>query len=179
MEGCHRLERRRRPPAGRARAGAVAALAVALAVALALLGGAPAARAQGMFAGWELGALDVVVPTLGAQFGVTVAPHLLARVTVDDFGFVFFQIGADALYSSAPPRGAVSWYAGGGPQVYASPVGVPGAFAAVAAFGVHLTGGLNVPTGPSTAAYVELQPATDLGFHGIIVGIRTGVDYAF
>lgn len=165
-----------RPPAGRARPAVATALLVC---ALALGLGTPHARAQGMFAGWELGALDVVVPTLGGQFGVAVAPHLLARVTVDDFAFVFFQIGADALYSSAPPQGAVSWYLGGGPQVYASPVGVPGAFGAVAAFGLHLTAGLNVPTAPRTAAFVELQPATDLGFHGILVGIRAGVNYGF
>ena len=170
------MPRSHRPPAVPARR---TSAIIPLALAIALIVGTPSARAQGMFAGWELGVLDVVVPTLGAQFGVTVAPHVLARVTVDDFAFVFFQIGADALYSSAPPRRAVSWYVGGGPQAYATPFGLPGAFGPVAAFGLHLTAGLNIPTGPTTTAYVELQPATDLGFHGIIVGLRAGVDYGF
>ncbi len=164
------------PSAGPTRAAITVAV---ICLAFALIAGSPSARAQGLFAGWELGALDVVVPTLGGQFGVTVAPHAVARLTVDDFAFVFFQIGTDVLYDSAPPRGAISWYVGGGPQVYASPFGVPGAFGPVAAFGLHLTAGLDVPTGPTTAAYLELQPATDLGFHGIIVGFRIGVNYDF
>jgi|GEM_PF-3953505 len=170
------MQRAHRPPTRPARP---ASAVIVLVVALALSVGTPSARAQRLFAGWELGALDGVAPTVGAQFGVTVVPHALARVTVDDFAFVFFQMGADALYSSAPPDGSVSWYVGGGPQVYASPVGVPGAVGPFAAFGIHLTAGLNVPTAPDTAAYFELQPATDLGFHGIIVGFRAGVDYAF
>jgi len=165
-----------RPSAGSHRP---ATIVVLLALVLALSVGSSPALAQRFFAGWELGTLDVVVPTLGAQVGVNVVPHARARLTVDDFAFVFFQIGADALYTSAPSSGALSWYAGGGPQVYASPVGVPGAFGPVAAFGLHLTAGLSFSTATNTAAYVELQPATDLGFHGIIVGFRAGVDYGF
>jgi hypothetical protein len=164
-------------PAARPRRPAL--LVVLFVLALAVSAGLSTARAQRFFAGWELGALDVVVPTLGGQVGVTVVPHVQARITVDDFAFLFFQIGADALYTSAPPQGSPSWYVGGGPQAYTSPVGLPGASGPFAAFGLHLTGGLTFPTGPNTATYLELQPATDLGFHGIIVGFRAGVDYAF
>lgn len=120
---------------------------------------------------------DVVLPSLSAQVGGTVAPHLALRGTVDAllFWFTFIDVGADVLYTTAPTAGPI-WYVGGGPQLYYA--SLSGAGEALVG-GIHLTGGAEFPIDPTTGAYVELDPGMPFTFTGVLINVRTGIDFHF
>lgn len=153
---------------------------VVAALLLALWTGPSLAHAQDAFVGGGLNLLDFTLPTVSLQGGGVVAPHVELRGTLDSLFFIvgFFQLGADVLYTAGSPRAGATWYVGGGPQLYVATLlpssGSGSGLGAVA--GIHLTGGVELPLGPSTGFYVEMQPGTPFTTFLPLLGLRAGIN---
>ncbi len=160
---------RRRPPRRH--------IVPAVAAALLILVAAASAHAQDAFAGGGIALEDVVIPAVSLQAGGIVAPHVEMRASIDAFALVvdFVDAGGDVLYTSAPASGPV-WYAGGGPDLYYTSIGT---VSPQLTGGIHLTGGVELPVGPTTGIYLELKPGVPFTFRGVLVATRFGVNVHF